>query len=244
MSVQDLMNQSAFVFQGSLDKLGASAALGFTATPETAIVEITKILKGPPALSRFAGKQITVLMQGPVTLKAGDKAVFFTNGLHFGDGLAVREVGNIVDALETVEAQVTRAIQTTSDTQLAVRLAQAETVISGVASAPVSFAGGAKAAKVPTSEHDPDWWQSTIEIATVEKGGVTAKAIVVLFANSSDIVWYQSPKIKKGDDRIWLLQNRDIFGKTVPGPTVVHPLDVQPITELERIRTLLKPKRR
>jgi hypothetical protein len=148
------------------------------------------------------------------------------------------------------EVQANDAGQATPDDALTQRLAEAELVISGVASAPVRFAQPVAAGKAPfsLSQHDPDWWQSTIEIESVEKGMEKGKAatktMVVWFANSVDIAWHQSPKIKKGDHAIWLLQNRDTFGRPVPGPAVVHPLDCQPITELERVRTLLKsPKK-
>lgn len=135
------------------------------------------------------------------------------------------------------EDQANNAVQAAPDAELTQRLAQAEIVISGVVSATARFE-----AQRPgfLSQHDPDWWQAAIGIETVEKGNVTAKTMAVLFANSSDIAWYRSPKIKKGDHGIWLLQSRDTFGKPVPGLAVVHPLDCQPITELVRVRTLLK----
>jgi hypothetical protein len=135
------------------------------------------------------------------------------------------------------EEQGNDAVQGAADAELTQRLAQAEIVISGEVSATARFA-----AQRPgfLSEHDADWWQATIEIETVEKGKVATKTIAVLFANSDDIAWYRSPKIKKGERGVWLLQNRDTLGKPVPGLAVVRPLDRQPITELARIRTLLK----
>lgn len=135
------------------------------------------------------------------------------------------------------EQQDNSSAPAASDADLAQRLAEAEIVISGVASASIRFAAQRRGL---LSQHDPDWWQATIDIETVEKGTVTAKTATVFFANSTDIAWYRSPKIRKGDRGVWLLQNRDASGKPVPGLAVVHTLDCLPIAELPRIRKLLK----
>lgn len=127
--------------------------------------------------------------------------------------------------------------QTAADAEVAQRLAQAEVVISGVVLSVARF-GGQRPAFL--SQHDPEWWQATIEVQTVEKGKVASKTMAVLFANSKDVAWYNSPKMKQGDHGVWLLGNRDPFGKPVPGLAVVHPLDCQPIAQLERLRALLK----
>lgn len=126
------------------------------------------------------------------------------------------------------------AAQGSADPELKQRLAQSEAVIAGVVSSINSFSP-----QPPGSEHDAGWQQATIEVESVEKGKVTTKTIPVLFANSTDIAWHRSPKLKKGDRGIWLLQNRDPFGRAVPGLAVVHPADQQPIQELAKIRALL-----
>lgn len=142
------------------------------------------------------------------------------------------------------ETQASGATPATPDEQLTQRLAQAEFVISGVATGTARSVQPAAPGKIQTSQHNPDWWQATIEVESVEKGQWNSKTVVVLFANSQDIAWHRSPKIKVGEHGIWLLQNRDSFGRPVPGPAVVNPLDFQSNTELERIRTLLKsPKK-
>ena len=123
------------------------------------------------------------------------------------------------------------------DSELAQRLAQAQTVISGVVLNTAKFGDP----KPPfLSQHDPDWWQATIQVETVEKGTVATKTTPVLYANSTDIGWYQSPKLAKGDHGVWLLQGKDPFGQPVPAPAVVHALDSHPIANLAKVRTLLK----
>jgi hypothetical protein len=133
------------------------------------------------------------------------------------------------------DEQPIHGAQGAADSELTQRLAQADTVISGVVVATVPFQ-----AQGLGSEHSPDWQRATIEIESVEKGHVTAKTIDVLFANSTDIAWYRSPKLKKGDRGVWLLHKRDPFGRATPGLAVVHPADQRPIADLERVRGLLK----
>lgn len=141
-------------------------------------------------------------------------------------------------------AELPNAIQASAQVEMMQRLAQAELVISGVASAPRRYVApqAAAAATAPRriSEHDPDWWVSTVTVETVEKGVNPDKTKDVLFPNSRDIAWYRSPKIKEGDRGVWLLHNRDYRGKAVPGHAVTHPLDFRPIEELNRVRSLLK----
>jgi hypothetical protein len=239
-TVQDLTNQAPFVFEGQVEQVGASTASGFPASSETAVVSITSILKSPASLAGHDGQRVTVQLQPPVSLKAGQSAVFFAEGVYFGDGLVVREIGNVAAGEPTMQTQITSATQGGEDSELKQRLAQATLVVSGIASEPARFvsapAGGGR-----ISEHDPDYYSVTITVETVEKGGAASpgQTVQVLFPNSEDIAWYRSPKIKAGDHGVWTLQNRDLFGKSVPGLAVVHPLDFLPIGGLQRVRALL-----
>ena len=240
-SVHDLAHQSGFVFEAQVERLGASTATGYPAVPETAIVRVTRIVKSTPALSGYEGQQVTVHLQAPVSLKEGQQAVFFTHGAHYGDGLVVAELGHVVGAASD-SAELPNAIQESNVAEMTQRLAQAELVVSGVASAPRRHepppAEGAARRRV--SEHDPDWWVSTITIESVEKGVYADKTTEVFFPNSMDIAWHRAPKVKEGDRGVWLLHNRDVYGKAVPGRAVTHPLDFRPVEDLDHVRSLLK----
>jgi hypothetical protein len=237
-SVLDLTNVAGFVFEAEVEQLGASAAAGFPASAETAVVRVTKVLRSPDAFAGYGGQRITVVLQPPVSLTAGQSAVFFTHGMHYGAGLVVSELGSVPPEA-TMESQVNSAAQAGSDNELTERLQKAELVITGVASAPKRFAT-AEAGTRRISEHDPDWWVSTVNVETVEKGVHAGPTKDILFPNSMDIAWYRSPKVKEGDRGVWLLHTRDHFGKATPAHAVVHPLDFRPIAEVERARTLLK----
>jgi hypothetical protein len=237
-SLDDLSVQAGLVFEGEVQQLGASTAAGFPASSETVIVRVTRVFKSPEALARSSGRQITVVLQPPVTLNVGQSAVFFTQGLHYGEGLVVRELGNVPPE-PAMESRVNAALQAGKDRALEQRLAQAELVISGVASEPRPFVE-ARTGPRPISEHDPGWWVATINIETVEKGPHAGATKDVLFAHSIDIAWYRSPKINKGDRGVWLLHRRDESGREFPGHAVVDPLDFQPVEQRERVRVLLR----
>jgi hypothetical protein len=241
-SVHDLTNATGFVFEANVEQLGASATAGFPASAETVTVRVTKILKSPEALALYGGALITVKLQPPVTLKAGQSAVFFTHGIYYGDGLVVRELANTPPEA-TMDAQVNAAAQAGADSELTQRLAQAELVITGVAAAPKPYVVAAAAAPPiarPVSEHDADWWVATVTVEGVEKGTHSGPTREVLFAHSQDIAWYNAPKVKAGDRGVFLLHARDHMGRAVPGLAVIHPLDFQPMEQAVRVRALLK----
>ena len=49
-------------------------------------------------------------------------------------------------------------------------------------------------------------------------------------------------KLKKGDHGVFLMHNKDPFGRSAPGLAVVQPLDSQPIGDLPKLRAMLKKK--
>ena len=246
-SVKDLTQQSGFVFEARLEQLGASNATGYPSAAETAIVHISRIIKSTSTLSGYNDQRITVHLQSPVTLKVGDQAVFFTHGVHYGEGLVVGEVGHSPGAAATNQAELSSAAQASDDFEFQQRLAQAELVITGRAGDPKPHPNSQMApvdpipGKRPVSEHDPDWWTTTVTLESVEKGTHSGPTHEVAFSNSMDIAWYCAPKIKAGDHGVFLLHNRSVHGKAVPSLAVSHQLDFHPIGELNRVRALLKP---
>jgi hypothetical protein len=243
-SAQDLMYQSGFVFEGTVEQLGASTSSGYPATAETAIVRVNRLVKSTPALSGFQGQLVTVHLQAPVSLQAGQQATFFTHGIHYGDGLVVNELGIIQPQPAAAPApDLATVLQSSIDAEMTHRLAQADLVVSGVASAPrrmtppPTLTGAAPARRV--SEHDPDWWVVTITIDAVEKGVHTAKTKDVLFANSTDVTWARSPKVKQGDRGVWLMHLTDVYGRPVPAHAATHPLDYRPADDVARVRRLV-----
>jgi hypothetical protein len=207
---------------------------------------VTKILKATPSLAGYEGQLVTVHLQAPASHQVGQQSVFFTHGIHYGEGLVVSEIGTVGGGVTALAPDFNNAAQASADTEMTQRLAQAELVISGVASDPKPYMAGPAAApgvEMPirrVSEHDPDWWSATVSVDSVEKGTHSGKTADVIYPNSMDVVWFRAPKIKAGDHGVWLLHNRDHRGRPVPALAVTHPLDFRPIAEAERVRNLLK----
>jgi len=93
----------------------------------------------------------------------------------------------------------------------------------------------------PPKEHDPDWWIAELEIDLLVRGKLPAgtnagQTIHVLYANSLDVSWRQSPKPKAGQSGLWLLHRapRELAG--LAPFELVHPIDLQPSLQLEVLR--------
>lgn len=242
-SVDDLTRDAGFIFEGQITQLGASTSPGYSASPETAVVRVTRIIKGPDSLSGYVNQLITVHLLEAGTHQANQSSVFFTHGVHYGDGLVVGEVG-VPDAAPAAAA-MTAGLTANRDSEMEQRLAAAELVVSGVASEPQPFTPIAAAmvagGPIPRiSEHDPDWWSTTITVDAVEKGDHPEKSVQIVYPNSRDIAWYRAPKVKAGDRGVWLLHNRDHRGKAVPALAVTHPLDFHPAADAPRVLSLIK----
>jgi hypothetical protein len=246
-SIRDLADEASFIFEGTLRRTGAVTSSALQPAADMAVVHISRILKGPPALASFSGQEITVQLRQPSPSEQSRSFTFFTTGLHFGDGLAVREVGRIDASGTEVEREVREAEHGKQNELLLRRLRDAEIVVAGVAIRTAAYQPP-DATHRHVSEHDPDWWECVIRVRDMVKGEIrpvgrrraAATEVVTLFAHSTDIVWYQSPKFTEGIEGIWLLHRTDFRGNPVPAPVTDHPLDFHPLSELGRIRALVE----
>src|SRR5260370_37892974 len=128
------------------------------------------------------------------------------------------------------------------DRKLSERIQQAELVVLGAAdkTEPLPEAGRRRV----ETEHGPDWWTAYLNVKSTEQGRAPNGLLPVLFANSRDELWLDSPKLEQGQTWILILR-RDQTEKgwpvlRVPGLTALDPLDVQPENELERVRRLIR----
>jgi len=250
-SIRELANQASFIFEGTLRRTGAATRTAVPPSPEVApemaVVHVLRILKGPPALAKFSGRDIAMQMRGPPHPEHEREFIFFTTGLSYGDSLAVREVGHIAERGPEVERELHEAEREKRDEALSRRLGAADIVVTGEAIRVGEFRWP-EGTRRHVSEHDPDWWECEIRVRDIEKGRIEparkghagATEVVTLFAHSIDVLWHQSPKFQKGDEGIWLLHRTDFRGNPAPGLVTDHPLDFHPLSEHERIRALLE----
>jgi hypothetical protein len=238
--LQGLARQSRFIFQGTVRQSGANMA-AVPPSPANAVVHVERVLAAPRQLGDFTGRDITVLLAKSESPKVGQSAVFFTNGWIYGKTLAVREVVHIDSAGQNIDAfrsSIVDAQRANEEQDLARLLASAETVVAGlvVKIAPLPR----QEFRLPITEHDPELWQAVVQVEKPLKGQTsTDRTVSFLFANSRDVMWERSPKVKEGQDAVWILRRDEKNGLKLGALTVFDPNDVQPRSRLDLIGRLL-----
>jgi hypothetical protein len=222
----DSKTEAPFVFEGTVKSLTASNVSTVPADNQTAVVGVDHVRQAPRALAGLAGKEITVRMAPGEALKAGEKAVFFADGLVFGENLAVQSRGHNALAAAEKPAAVMAAAPVVQG--LRRRIDQAQSVVSGrvievrapkIKPAPARLAAAAAPAMPADriSEHEPFWQEAVIEVSEVHKGP-RQKRVVVRFPSSTDVQWRKAPKFKKGQAGVWLLHaDSPAAAAAVPG---------------------------
>ncbi len=111
------------------------------------------------------------------------------------------------------------------------------------------------------TEHDPLWHEAVVNVESVEKGSTGQKQIVVRFPGSNDVRWRNHPKLRPGQQGVFLLSepaeagpgDRALSARRRAGvtrlTTMATPLaqsgalqamtDPQPIVAIDRVRQLL-----
>jgi hypothetical protein len=247
-TVEDLTQRSQFVFAGTVVALQAATMSAVPITPTTMIVKVDEVIHAPVGLGDHTGQEITVQAEKQWKLQAGDRAIFYTNGWLYGQSLAVLAIGvrKVRKSTARQHQRVTASVQNRADQELQNHLAQANLVIVGkVADVQEMPSNSPLIAALPSptrpvSEHDPQWQQAVIDVESVEKGNLTGGTAVVPFPASQDVRWYQVPKFHPGQEGVFLLHtDQDVRGLARGAPTSLHPLDIQPKDQLERIRKLI-----
>jgi len=237
-TTEDLTRQATLVFKGTVEKTGASTMPAVNASAFTAVVRVDQVIDGPGAPPGLVGKQITVQLLDPRSVKPGTQAIFFTKGWLLGNSMAVIEVGRVASTVDVqrLGEQIKSTRQKMADEKLLDELATAEIIIVGRVT-------NVRPADVPHigSEHDPDWYQANILGESVLKGKLPGHEVTLLFPHSDDVMWHDSPKFREGEQGIWLLHRNQA---RLPGIenqyTVLNPLDFRSREELNRVQRLLK----
>lgn len=224
---------------------------GVPVTDATAIVKVEEVILAPQVLGDLTGKDITVQLRAPQTGDQGQHAVFFTDPWLYGEGVAVREIGRQELRPQAAEPEGGRLRQQVStirerlpDEELRRHLDEVDVVVVGrvVNARPLELRG-----QLPTTEHDPQWWEAVLAVEAVEKGDVRGPTVSVVFANSMDVMWARAPKLRVGQDGVWLLhrgsataQGTEAYAVPLPSAyVVIHPLDAHPREQADRIRGLI-----
>ncbi len=246
--VDDLLRQSQFVFEATVEEHGTSTVADIPVDDHTVVVRVDRVLESPAALARAAGSEVTVqLQQGSEVPGVGERAVLFTSALAFGQGIAVTEVGRtesetpqpslmaagapspIPGARSGRPHPVLEAGQRVADEDLRRHAGEADAVVIGRVTAIE------KAGPFVRSEHDPDWWRATIAVDQTEKGAVEG-SVQVLFPNSRDVMWARTPKLAAGQEGVWIL-HRTTGDEVALAPfSLLDADDAHPADHVDRLR--------
>jgi hypothetical protein len=242
MTEQEILNHlegSALSFIGTIERLRAATMADLPVDDHTAVVHVDQVLHAPKTLQRLSGMSVTVQLSPNVAVPGpGDSATFFTNPSVFGEGLAVTEVARVPVAdtqpyLATAapgEGPLERLQTVVADQHLRSHAQQADAVIIG------KVARLEDAGLSSFSEHDPDWWRATLEVVHVESGPVTGPQIQILYANSQDVRWRNSPKPRASQEGLWLLHATAGELRGAAPFQIIHPEDYQPVTRADQLR--------
>jgi hypothetical protein len=245
LDVAALERQSQLVFLGTIQRVGAATEANIPVDDRTAIVRVDRVLRSVKQFQALQGREVTVQLRRESPAEVGETAVFFTQSWLYGKSIAVVEVGRGEASQEkALSSQMEEAKVKVEDEKLGNRIATAELVVLGTVTR-VQPAPEEKGNR-PITEHDPDWWEATVAVKSVEKGQLPPE-LKVRFAHSMDEMWIDSPKLRKGETAVFLLrqdqQEKGMPALRRPGWTALDPLDVQPPARIAQLRALLQAQR-
>lgn len=237
--LEQTIRSSRFIFAGTFEALGASNLSLLPASEQTALVRVREVIDQPRAFGPIRGALVTVQLASPAV--EGGQAIFFTNGMLYGEHLAVSEVDRDplrpgvaeAPAVSQLRKDVAMVRRREADEALAARLASAVAIVSGR----IGTMREAERGEEARGEHSASWVYATLTVDATLKGKPAAG---VYFAEDADHFWAAAPKLAPGQEGIFLLQ-RPVDGDVPAGSyVVVHPLDVLTRDQLARVRGLLK----
>jgi len=243
-SVKELLASSGLAFTGTVEMIGATTGT-IDADDRTVIVNVDEMLNGPPDVSLPTGLRVTVrLNPNLVRLDVGARAAFFVNGVAYGASLITEEVGR-ADPQEVTRRAIGLSGEGTALSPISLALAELaqDELVEHARSANAIVRGqvtalGASSRSAGPSEHDPQYWIATLAVDLVEKGSIPPPltVVAVLYANSIDVMWRESPKPKAGQAGLWLLHTSGEKEAPFAPFQLLHSIDMQPSIQLNLLR--------
>jgi hypothetical protein len=239
-SMVRLSDEAGFVFRGRVVARAPDEAPVSTADKaRTLSVTVEEVLRGTDVTRDLVGRTVYVVSDEAERTDDGARHVFFTNCVSLGEQVLTQELGRH-GASDEARDEVAETVRVAEELPLAERILGADLIVTGV----VTDSRPLDKPFPPRSEHDPEWWVARVAVDTVVKGRTNRKTVDVLFANSVDIAWYQSPKLYEGMSGVLLL--RSARGEDVPEQLpraayqATHPLDFIETHRLVDIRAVIE----
>jgi hypothetical protein len=166
---------------------------------------------------------VTVVFANERMLALGERRVFFTNPILFGETIGVREAGHIEvpDDVAALHELIIRTTLEMTEEELREHVARSAAIVQGRV---VSVRRVSDTTALTATEHDPDWWAAVIRVNRSLKGEHEGE-VEARYPHSHDIRWYHVPKLQEGQEGIFIL-HRD--GREVGGVflALIHPEDL------------------
>ncbi|MFF6804006.1 hypothetical protein [Streptomyces sp. NPDC012616] len=244
--VLGLVRRTPLSFLGTVTRVGDTRLAEVPAGERTAVVKVDTVLHAPDAFTKLGGSEVTIQLSDDLDpLAVGDAAAFFTDGMAYGEGLAVREVGrlpadavapNVSRVARTADAMPFSALERDiEDEGLVTHADEANAVVIAVVVG-LEQAGSGRAPDERFSEHAPDWWRAQLDVSHVEQGELAPGRITVLYPNSRDFQWYQAPKPQPSQEGMWMLHATEgALAEWAPFQ-ILHPGDYQPVQKLQTLQ--------
>ncbi len=254
-----LAEHSSIIVLGKVLKTNASDEPMVPPSTQTAIISVQRMYAGSEIAGDQTGRTVTVILSRAAGLKEGEEAVFYANPRFLGKSLTVADESEVPSQSSGASAQAAleQGAQARRDKPILNRLAAASLVFRGSVEtvqqlAVVTESKEGVRASAPPSEHDPDWHVATVRITTALRGGEAGQVVTVVFPASQDITWFNVPKLKPGQDALFLVHMRNKqeeplyrasglakFLEKRPTYLVTEPFDVLPAADEARVRGLV-----
>ena len=213
-SVRALAERSSIVVEGKVVRVNASLEPMLATSPSTVVVAVTRMYAGAEIAGDQKGRNITVVLSRPLEgIKAGAEAIFFGNPRFVGKSLTIADEGELPAA--TARMELEGGLQARRDLPLRERVAIASSIFIGKVEgvrALVAEADRKEESRARASEHDPEWHVAAVRVEKALQGSETGALVDVIFPASYDIMWFNSPKLKPGQEAIFITHNPDREG--------------------------------
>lgn len=255
-SASSLAARSSIVVEASVVRMGASEEPLLAPAPNTAVIRISRMYAGAEFAGDQAGRNATVILSRAVQLREGVRALFFGEPRFVGKVLTIADHGELT-ASQVEDPGLATGLQARRDLPIRMRLEIAAAVFRGVVEkvGPPPVAGRDRPqerAGEAVNEHDPEFQLAMVRVRSILRGAPAGPVQPVLFPGSRDIMWFNGPKLKPGQDLV-LLAHRPLeselmmmspalraFAERSRALVVTQPYDVLPAAEEKRVAGLIQ----
>jgi hypothetical protein len=253
-SAKALAERSAIVVAGKVLRVGASLEPLQPASPRTVVITVSHMYAGAEIAGDQTGRTATVVLSGAsTTIKPGAEVLVFGNPRFVGKSLTIASEGELPASAARTDLE--QGLQARRDQPLRERIAVSSSVFYGKVESVRALTAGADRPtqlREPPSEHDPEWHVATVRVLTALKGSENGALVNVIFPASRDIMWFNTPKLKAGQEVIFITHKPDssdtqltrapgvaAFLERQSAEVVSQPFDTVPASDEARVRALL-----